>query len=132
MRIILYVCILALLPLAPLKRLDVAHLQPVQTVALRMEGETLVVETDTRDRGEGKTIREAIRDLESNTPGVIYLDTAEYLLLAAGTEKYISGMQAYMHPGVRVAAWDGAGSVERAAKYLQIRKDLPRLESFRQ
>lgn len=132
MRMFLYVCILALLPLAPVKRLDVAKLQPVQTVAVKIRGETVTLETDTGSVGQGRTIGDAVASLEENTPGVIYLDTAEFLLLGAGAEKEVASLQKYMGAGVRVSAWDGKGDVKTAAQYLQVRKDLPRLDSFLQ
>ena len=130
MRILLYICILALLLLAPVERLDVAKLEPVQTVALRLEGQTLVLETDTKNRGQGSTLREAIEDLENRTPGVIYLDTAQYLLLTEDVLPYSQQLKTVMHPTVKVSLWDGKGSVEKAAQYLAIRRDLPRLKEL--
>lgn len=131
MRMILYICILALLPFAPVERLDVAKLEPVQTVAISAEAGTIVVQTDTKKRGEGRSIREAVEDLESNTPGVIYLDTAQYLLVTDEATCYYGEIKKYMLPSVRVSLWDGKGSVETAAKFLEIRRDLPRLKDFK-
>ena len=130
MRMLLYICILALLFLAPVERLDVAKLEPVQTVAVSVEAQQVVIETDTKNRGEGKTVAEAVDDLEENTPGVIYLDTAEYLLLTKEALLYSEELKNYMHPAVRISLWDGFGSVEKAAKYLDVRTDLPRLKDF--
>lgn len=130
MRMILYICILALLPLAPVERLDVAKLEPVQTVAVSISQQQIRIETDTKNRGQGPTIRDAIADLEGNTPGVIYLDTAQYLLLTKEAAQYSKELEAYMRPSVRVSLWDGAGDVENAAKFLAVRKDLPRLKDF--
>ena len=131
MRIVLYVCILALLFLAPVERLDVAKLEPVQTVAVRTEEQRVVIETDTQNRGQGHSLHEAVRDLEENTPGVIYLDTAQYLLLTEDAAKYRSELKKYMRPSVKVSMWDGVGNVETAAKYLAVRSDLPRLKDFK-
>lgn len=131
MRILLYICILALLSLAPVERLDVAKLEPVQTVAVRITEQQVVIETDTKNRGEGKSIKEAIADLEENTPGVIYLDTAQYLLLTDEAVRYSADLENYMRPTVRVSMWDGEESVEKAAKFLDVRKDLPRLKDFK-
>ena len=131
MRMILYICILVLLFVAPVERLDVAQLQPVQTVAVQIQQQQVVIETDTGNRGQGSTVQAAVADLESNTPGVIYLDTAQYLLLTRDAEAHWSALKEYMHPWVRVSLWDGTGSIEKAAKFLEIRHDLPRLKDLK-
>ena len=130
MRTVLYICILASLLFAPVERLDVAQLQPVQTVAVAADDKAVTIETDTGSKGEGETLREAVEDLEQNTPGVIYLDTAQYLLLTEATESYAAQLLEFMEAKVRVSLWDGKGSVKEAAKYLDVRKDLPRLKDL--
>jgi len=128
MRVLLYICILALLPFAPVERLDVAKLEPVQTVAVSLEAGEIIIQTDTQNRGQGQSVKEAVQNLESNTPGVIYLDTAQYLLLTKEAISYCRELQIYMKPFVRVSLWDGKGNVEEAAKFLEVRSDLPRLK----
>lgn len=130
MRGILYIIILSLLFLAPVERLDVAKLEPVQTVAISREADTIVVQTDTDNKGIGKTVDLAIENLEETTPGVIYLDTAEYLLVAENAQDIAHALRSYLTPSVKVALWDGEGSVQSAAKYLGVRKDLKKLKDW--
>ena len=131
MRVILYVLILAVLFLAPVERLDVARLEPVQTVAVSMEEDTVLLETDTENAGRGTDVDSAIENLEQTTPGVIYLDTAQYLLVAEDAVACVEVLRQYLHPSVKVSLWDGEGSVRDAAKYLGIRKDLPELRDWK-
>lgn len=131
MRLLLYICILALLPFAPVNRLDVAKLKPVQTVAVSIEEGKVVIETDTKNRGRGRSVREAVENLETNTPGVIYLDTAQYLLITEEAMSQLEELKGYMFPSVRVSLWDGKGSVQTAAKFLDIWLDLPRLKDLK-
>ncbi|MBQ8358345.1 MAG: hypothetical protein IJX37_00320 [Oscillospiraceae bacterium] len=130
MRRILYIIILALLFLAPVERLDVAKLEPVQTVALYADENGIVLETDTDNKGRGATVDSAHEDLEQRTPGVIYLDTAEYLLVTQNAVDYVDALRKYLHPSVKVSLWDGEGSVKDAAKYLGVEKDLPKLRQW--
>ena len=130
MRIVLYLCILALPVLAPVARLDVAKLEPVQTVAVRIEEREIIIETDSKNRGRGKTVRAAVEDLEENTPGVIYLDTAQYLLLTEDAARYSDELKNYMRTSVKVSLWDGKGNIETAAQYLDVRGELPELKEF--
>ena len=131
MRILLYIVILALLFLAPLERLDIAHLEPVQTLAINVDGDIVKLETDTGNKGQGKTISEAVKDMEAQTSGVIYLDTAQYLLVTESAFSVIEEIGQHLHPGTFVCMWDGEGSVAGAAQYLEIRKDLPKLHQIR-
>lgn len=130
MRILLYIVILALLFLAPLERLDVAKLEPVQTVAIHVDNGQVVLETDTKNKGQAQNLQAAIEDLEKNTPGVIYLDTAQYLLITEDAANYAQEIEKYLRPSVKVSLWDGQGSVEQAAKFLGIRRDLPTLRQL--
>ena len=132
MRILLYIVILALLVFAPVQRLDVAKLEPVQTVALSVADDMVVIETDTKNTGRGKDLPSAIDDLESNTPGVIYLDTAQYLLITEAAQGYARELEAYLRDSLKVSLWDGMGSVENAAKFLGVRSKLPTLKQWNQ
>lgn len=125
MRILAYIAILALVFFAPVERLDVAKLEPVQTVAVSVFDGQVVFQTDTKNKGQAENVTAAVDDLERNTPGVIYLDTAEYLLITKEAVTHMNDIEKYLRPSVKVSLWDGKGSVEEAAKFLEIRNDLP-------
>lgn len=130
MRRILYIIILVALLASPVKRLDVADLAPVQTVGIHVKQNAVVLQTDTDCSGVGQTVEAALCDLEENTPGVIYLDTAEYLLIGEGAEVYVEALKNYLSPSVKMAQWDEKASIQSAAQYLDVRKDLPKLKSW--
>ena len=132
MRVTLYIVILTLLVFAPVECLDVANLQPVQTVALSIKDQRIVIQTDTKDKGSGDTLEMAIHNLKKNVAGVVYLDTAQYLLVTEETVDYVETLQSYLRPTVKVSLWDGKGSVEKAAEFLEIRRDLPTLRRWDQ
>lgn len=130
MRAILYIIILALLLFAPVESLDVAKLEPVQTVALYTDGSAIVLKTDTDNKGRGVTVDGAYADLEEKTPGVIYLDTAEYLLVTHDAAIHVDVLRKYLHSSVEICFWDGEGSITDAAQYLSVREDLPKLRDW--
>lgn len=131
MRVVLYIVILALLFLAPVERLDVAKLEPVQTVAISTENAEVVLQTDTENTGRGADALGALQDLEDNTPGVIYLDTAEYLLVTEDAVSYVEQLRSRLKPSVKVSMWDGKGSVRDAARYLSVHGKQPKLSHWR-
>jgi hypothetical protein len=131
MRKIAYAVILGLLVLAPVKRLEVANLQPVQTVAIYTEPGAVVLETDTHNIGRGASVSEAVVNLEETTPGVIYLDTAEYLLVTKDAETYVDALREYLNPSVKVSFWEAGRGVDVAAKFLSEEKNLPKLKKWK-
>ena len=130
MRKILYVIIGISLCFLPLERLDIAKLQPVQTVSIGRENGLVTIQTDTDNKGSGETVDAALQELEVRTPGVIYLDTAQYLLVAQNAIDDVAPLRKYLSNRVKVTLWDGEGSVQSAAEYLDVRKDLPRLKDW--
>lgn len=130
MRRIIYIVILALLFFAPVERVDVAKLLPIEAVAIYMEEDTVVLETDTEDIGKGYSAALALQDLKENTPAVVYLDTAEYLLVSEDAVSHVDGLREYLKPSVKVSVCDAAGCVKDAARYLDVHGNLPQLRDW--
>lgn len=126
----LYIIILLMLFVAPLERLDVAKLLPVQAVAVYTEGDAVVLETDTENKGKGVSIADALADLKENTPAVVYLDTAEFLMVSESAVSEMEEIKNYLKPSVKVCVCDAAGKVKDTAKYLDIHRKLPKLKDW--
>ncbi len=131
MRILIYIVILALTFLAPVERVDVASLLPIESVAVYMEGDAVVLETDTEDTGRGETVSQALQNLKDVTPAVVYLDTAEYLLVSEDAVTQVDGLREYLKPSIKVCIWDAKGSVKDAAKYLSVHGDTVPLRDWK-
>ena len=80
-RILLYLGILAAVCWAGKPGTDIGMLIPVETVFIQKLENEIVIETDSGDRGAGATMKQAAEDLKEKADGVIYLDTADYLIL---------------------------------------------------
>ena len=130
MRGLLYGLILTALLFAPVERLDVAKLEPVQAVAIYKEDGMVILETDTEDKGRGKTAIEALQDMKKNTASVIYLDTAEYLLVSEEANGDTEALRSFLKPSVKVSAYIG-GSVGEAAKYADVHGDSVKLKHWK-
>ena len=121
MKRLLYIGALALLLLAD-RGTDIGVLRPVELISLKEQGGIVLLETDTGDCGWGLTVEEAVAKLKETTPGRIYLDTADYLLLEEGTERYVPVLCRYLKKSTAVTfASDDIDLVEAAA-YLRIHK----------
>ena len=122
MRKVLYVVILALVFFAPVDRLDVSKLEPVRSVAMTMKGNQIVLKTDGGRMGKGKTVKDALENLKETTPAVIYLDTAEYLLVSKNAINRVEEIMQYLKKNVMIAPYYGT-DVKEETKYIESHTD---------
>ena len=96
---------------------DIADLKPVRAVYIHMEDRNFRVQTDTGDSGAGTDLTQACQDLRSKADGEIFLDTAEFLILAP--EVPITGeICTLLRPDCRVVSYDREPDLEHIADYL--------------
>ena len=129
MRKLISIVLLALALSVPLKRLDIAKLQPVEGVAIYSEDQRVVLETDTGSRGVGETALEALKDMKDKALSVIYLDTAEYLFVEEGMENFAEELRPLLNGAVRVGEYLEMKAEELVA-YYEIHGNLPKLNSW--
>ena len=121
-RKLFYTVILGALFFAPLKRVEIANLEPIQAVWMYHVDGTLVLETDTQDKGSGATVAQALENMKASSPGIIYLDTAQYLFVSEDAQTQIPALQPYVKGTVRLCLWDGQGDIVDAVKYADAHK----------
>ena len=107
---------------APVDRLDIAKLEPVEAVAVYMEEGRVTLQTDGENIGSGVTAQEALADLKENALAVIYLDTADYLLVSEGAEEAAKDLQQYLQKSVQIGKYNG-GNIKEEAQYLDVHKN---------
>lgn len=119
MRVILYIVILAIAFFVPVNRLDIAKLQPVEAVAIYKENGFIVLKTDEESVGKGTSAKEALEELKQSTPAVVYLDTADYLLIGKGAKEAAEEIKAFLKKSVKIGTYQG-GDVKEEARYLDV------------
>ena len=128
MRILLYIVILVAMFFAPVDRLDIAKLEPVEAVAVYLEDGLIALQTDGEDIGRGTTAQEALADLKENALVVIYLDTADYLLIGEGAEGAAQDLRQHLRKSVQTGKYNG-GNVKEEAKYLDVHGNAEKPEN---
>ena len=128
---IVYILIIGVVWVVPTERMDVGKLRPVQVVSLYRENGQIVIETDTRDRGAGLTPTQALADLEDTTPGVIYLDTAQYLLVAEDALDLPEAFRGELKQSVQMCLQQGKIDISETAQYLSAHGQMPRLKNWK-
>lgn len=119
MRIVLYILIIVLVFLAPVDRLDIAKLSPVEAVAVYREDGNVVLKTDEGSIGAGLDALAALENLKENTSAIVYLDTADYLLIGDGAEQAAEALRQYLRASIQTGKYAG-GDVKEEAKYLDV------------
>ena len=122
MRKLLYIIIGVTVLLLPVDRLDAAKLLPVEAVAVTVEDGHVVLVTDTEDRGEGINAEAALKDLKERALGIIYLDTANYLLIGEGAEEPAEELRKHLKRRVQTGSYAG-GDVMEEAKWLDAHRE---------
>lgn len=125
-RIVIYVLLIALTVLAPVKRVDVGTLKPVEVVALSKENELLVIRTDTADEGRGTDLRSALKDIKQSAIGVVYLETTRYLLYTAEVKTQAKELREDLGKKTKAFLLEGELDLKDAAKYLDVHGKAPK------
>ena len=129
-RIIIYIGILAALLAAPAKPLNIGELLPVQVVSIYKENDWAIIETDTENKGIGGTTQQALHNLKETASGIIYLDTAEYLLMTEDAEASVEELRQELKPSVKLCMAAEPVDLAEAAKYLKVHGELPKLKHW--
>lgn len=121
-RLLFYIAVLGAALLVPLRGTDVGKLQPVGLVQLYKEENMVFVVTDTGDSGCGSTVDEAFKNLEDTTSGVVFLDTADFLLVSKNAIREIGELERYLKKSVRVCFAEADIDTTEAAEYLNVHR----------
>lgn len=129
-RILLYILVLIALFFMPIKGANIGNLRPVEVVHIYKTQNKVAIATDTGDFGIGKTGPEALENLKATTPGTIYLDTAEYLLIGQGTEEAVTELRDHLKKRIKICAAEEGVDLSLAAEFLPVHGKLPRLKAW--
>ena len=119
-RIVVYIVVLATALLIPMRGMDIGKLRPVGLVQLYKEEGYVFIVTDTGDSGRGRTVEEAFGDLEQTTTGVIFLDTANYLLISETAKEVVPELRQYVKPTINICIAEKDVDPVQAAEYLAV------------
>ena len=130
MKAVLYTIIIMASLIAPVEKADVAELEPIEAVFIRSVDRVTEIYTDTGAKGSGENAEVALQDLILNTPGVVYLDTAKYLLVDEACVENIELLRDNLKGNVRLCIWDGNDCLDEVVRYLNVHGNLPKLKNW--
>ena len=130
-RTLIYIVLLIVTFIAPVDRVNVGHLQPVEVIAVSEMNNGILIQTDTGDMGIGENVAEAVKNLKENATGIIYMDTARYLLVDENTQNQTAQLRSYLKDSVQVCLTDGEIDMEEVGKYLKTHGKYPTLREWK-
>ena len=104
----------------------------VQSVFVEYNNEQVILKTDTGEIGIGDTPELALENLKQTAPAIIYLDTAEFLLMEENSLKFAEQMRKLLKDKVRICLMDPEIEVSQATKFLRVHGKLPKLQWWKQ
>ena len=127
---ILYLAVLSIMLVSPTERTDLGKLKPVEVIMIYEDRGRVVLETDTEDRGRGATLEQALQDMKDKSSGVIYMDTAGYLLLGEGAECRVPELRRLLKGKVRVCMVEKGVDIRLAGSFLAVHKPKWTVETW--
>lgn len=129
-RAIIYVIILAGAFFAPVEKLDVAKLRPIEVIYVSQEGQAVLLQTDTDDVGVGKDAHAALENMKKTSPAVIYLDTAQFLVIGPGGEEATLQLQDVLKDNIRLCKTQEQVDLQQVARFLPVHGQLPKFAQW--
>lgn len=129
-KIAIYITLLAAALLIPVNGTDVGKLVPVEVLQLYKDGDTVIISADLGETGSGTTVEAAIENMKDTTAGIIFLDTADFLLVDETAGDEVSAMKVHLKPSVRVCRTAGTLDLKEAAAYLAVHKPQQKLKDY--
>ena len=131
-RILLYILVLIALCFAPIKGANIGNLRPVEVVHIYKTQNQVAIATDTGDFGIGETGLAALENLKATTPGTIYLDTADFLIIAEGAEPFVKYLSSHLKSSVRICLGEKGLDLAEAGAYLAVHRPSVKLKDYRE
>ena len=130
-RILLYILLMAAALMAPVECADVGKLRPIETVSVYRENDWVVLRTDTDDVGIGSTAMQALQNMKDSASGIIYLDTAEYLLVEKNAQDTAEELRSVLKDKVQLCLAAKEIEPADATKYLSAHGGLPQMKDWK-
>lgn len=128
---VLAVLLLTMLGWMPFEGTDVATLEPAEMVYVYINKEEVCLQTDGGWSGSGKSVAEAVTDLHASTPGRVFLQTVDFLLVDKDSQKVLPQLFSYLRSGCGLALIDGRPELKNALAYLRTHRPGLTLQMYR-
>jgi hypothetical protein len=92
-------------------------------VGVYKTGNWYQIETDTGNKGYGATVMQALRNMKETASGIIYLDTADYMILTSDTEKAVMENVSFANATLDIASMGTRSNEASYATFIGLIED---------
>ena len=110
---------------------SINDLEPVETVLVTIKEGNVVLQTDTGAKGVGNNLEKAIENLHSSASGVVFLDTAQNLLVSSQTEELLVELIRWIRPAAHVCLIREDLDLTEVTGYLRVHPPKVQLKDIR-
>lgn len=130
-RWIIYAAALAMLGISPLQGMDIGQLSPVETVWLTEQDGQVYIQTDGGDFGRGTDVPEALEQMNDSASRIIFLETADYLIIEEGKEELLEQVFKVLRPTCMICKAEQMPDLRAATSYLRVHEPELTLRQWR-
>lgn len=117
-RWLVYLAVLALCGTPSNRGTDIGELAPVEVVWLTENAGEVYLQTDTGDVGRGEGVQGALLNMKAAAPGMIFLETADYLIVEQGKEEILAQVFEVLRPSCKVCVAQSMPDLKKVAVFL--------------
>lgn len=97
---------------------ELGQLHPVSVLVAEVAERQVYLKTDTNQTGQGETLDAAIENLKQTTPGYLFLDTVQTLIVRPDAKLLLADFRQQLRPNVRVCQSADELDMELLTEYL--------------
>lgn len=126
--IILYT-VVGVFGLSPFHGNDIATLSPVEVVWLEQMDDGIRLETEGGAVGIGETVSAALENMKQTAPLMIFLDTADFVIIKKGSEGLIAQLHEILRSSCAICVAETMPDLKEAAAYLRVHEPTVKMKN---
>lgn len=127
-RWIMYIVLLGMLGVSD--GMDISKLSPVETVWIAEQNGQILIQTDSGDFGVGDGLVSALENLNATASGVVFLETADYLIIEKGSEAQLVQAASVFRPSCMLCVAGKMPDLEAVTTFLRIHEPTVTLRQW--
>lgn len=121
-RWLLYLILLILVTLSPVRGTDISRLAPVEVIWISEQTGWVFLQTDTGEQGRGENVQSALENLKKSASANVFLETADYVIVERKSVELLDQCKTLLRPSCEVCMADQIPNMEKVAAFLTAHK----------
>ena len=115
----------------PFQGTDIATLEPAEILYVYINKEGTGLETEGGWLGKGATVADAVSDLQATTPGQVFLQTVDFLVVEEKAQEILPQLYPFLRAGCGICTVKEKPDLETVSTYLRAHRPRYTLQDHR-